>query len=152
MLCNTLGEIYLLGYIALSGSVPGWKFHYSKGHLQKVSEIRSRHKANKISTDDKLKAHFAQSHAAKMIWAYKPRYFINPSFREQLNLLIKLLNSDYQWESTIAFMIPRDPAFVADDDSSLFAAGVDNTAAESWAKKHHTHLSSRKPIYASKLL
>eukprot|EP00957_Ditylum_brightwellii_P205358 15343522-Ditylum_brightwellii.AAC.1 len=37
-------------------------------------------KANRINSDDDLNAYFTQIHAAKMIWAYKKRYFINPSF------------------------------------------------------------------------
>jgi len=80
-------------------------------------------KAERLTSDDDLKAHFALSHKAKMIWSYSKRYFINPSFRENLNILLKLLKSDYQWETPIAFLIPRDPDFTADGDSSLIAAG-----------------------------
>eukprot|EP00957_Ditylum_brightwellii_P006805 515821-Ditylum_brightwellii.AAC.1 len=67
-----------------------------------------------------------------MIWAYKKRYFINLSIRKNLNLLIKLLKSDYPWKLPIAFMIPMDPEFVADGDSSLFAAGGFSTQLQFW--------------------
>ena len=94
-----------------------------KATSKRFQKLEACIKANRTTSDDDLKAHFAQSHAAKMIWAYKKRYFINPSFRENLNLLIKILKSDYKWESPIAFLIPKDPDFVADDDSSLFKTG-----------------------------
>eukprot|EP00957_Ditylum_brightwellii_P102131 7785745-Ditylum_brightwellii.AAC.1 len=32
--------------------------------------------SKKISSDDELKAHFAQFHAAKMIWPYSKRYLL----------------------------------------------------------------------------
>eukprot|EP00957_Ditylum_brightwellii_P154132 11729881-Ditylum_brightwellii.AAC.1 len=47
-------------------------------------------KAERISSDDELRAHFAQS---------------------------------YKWETPIALLIPRDPDFTADGDSSLIPAG-----------------------------
>eukprot|EP00957_Ditylum_brightwellii_P024673 1864344-Ditylum_brightwellii.AAC.1 len=103
-----------------------------KANSKRFQKFKACIKANRINTDDDLKAHFAQIHAAKMIQTYKKRCFINPSFRENLKLLIKLLKSDYPWESPIAFMIPRDPNFVADGDSSLFAAGGFSTQLQLW--------------------
>eukprot|EP00957_Ditylum_brightwellii_P156031 11876186-Ditylum_brightwellii.AAC.1 len=44
-------------------------------------------KGERIFSDDELKAHFAQSHKAKMIWLYSKKYFINLPFRENLNIL-----------------------------------------------------------------
>ena len=46
--------------------------------------------------------------------------------------MIKLLKSDYKWESHIAFLIPRDPDFVADGDVSQFAAGGFSTKLQFW--------------------
>eukprot|EP00957_Ditylum_brightwellii_P095514 7275597-Ditylum_brightwellii.AAC.1 len=71
-------------------------------------------KSKKISSGDELKAHFAQSHVAKMIWSHSNRYFTNPSFRENLKILLKFLKSDYKWETPIAFLILRDPDVIAD--------------------------------------
>eukprot|EP00957_Ditylum_brightwellii_P143882 10964008-Ditylum_brightwellii.AAC.1 len=59
-----------------------------------------------------------------MIWSYSKRYFINPSLKENLSILLKLLKSDYKWEPPIVFLIPRYPDFTADGDSSLVAAGA----------------------------
>eukprot|EP00957_Ditylum_brightwellii_P106187 8100910-Ditylum_brightwellii.AAC.1 len=85
-----------------------------------------------MSIDNKFKSHFAQSHTAKMILAHKKRYFINPSFRENLTVLIKLLNSDYSWESPIVFMIPRDPDLVTGIDSRLYSVGGFSTQVQCW--------------------
>eukprot|EP00957_Ditylum_brightwellii_P006710 509573-Ditylum_brightwellii.AAC.1 len=51
---------------------------------------------------------------------------------ENLNHLIKLLDSNYPWKSPIAFTTPGDPDFVADDDSSLFAAAGFSTQLQFW--------------------
>eukprot|EP00957_Ditylum_brightwellii_P071134 5407058-Ditylum_brightwellii.AAC.1 len=57
-------------------------------------------KSKKVSSDDELKAHFAQSHATKMIWSKSKRLSMG---------------------APIAFLIPRDLDFTADSDSSLIA-------------------------------
>eukprot|EP00957_Ditylum_brightwellii_P159307 12126368-Ditylum_brightwellii.AAC.1 len=67
-----------------------------------------------------------------MIWSYSRRYFINPSFRGNLNILLKLLKSTYQWETPIAFLIPREPDFTSDGDSSLTAAGGYSLQLKFW--------------------
>eukprot|EP00957_Ditylum_brightwellii_P145903 11110472-Ditylum_brightwellii.AAC.1 len=89
-------------------------------------------KSKKISSDDELKAHFAQHHAAKMTWSYSKSYFINTAFRENLNILLKLLKSDYKWETPIAFLIPRDPDFTLDGESSIIAAGGNSLQLKFW--------------------
>eukprot|EP00957_Ditylum_brightwellii_P036747 2782893-Ditylum_brightwellii.AAC.1 len=43
-----------------------------------------------------------------------------------------MLNSDYKWETPIAFLIPRDPDFTADGDSSLVAAGGYSLQLNCW--------------------
>eukprot|EP00957_Ditylum_brightwellii_P088492 6739625-Ditylum_brightwellii.AAC.1 len=42
-----------------------------KAISKRVRKLEERIKANKINIDDELKSHFAQNHAAKMIWAYE---------------------------------------------------------------------------------
>eukprot|EP00957_Ditylum_brightwellii_P192432 14650623-Ditylum_brightwellii.AAC.1 len=81
-----------------------------------------------------------------MIWSYNKRYFINPSFRENLNILIKLLKSDYKWETPIASLIPRDPDFTSDGDSSLTAAGGYSLQLKFWL-----HLEWPDDIQASSI-
>eukprot|EP00957_Ditylum_brightwellii_P210647 15365213-Ditylum_brightwellii.AAC.2 len=49
--------------------LPG-NFIALKATSKRFQKLEECIKANKINIDDELKAHFAQSHAAKEIWAY----------------------------------------------------------------------------------
>ena len=82
--------------------------------------------ANDVSDDSisVLRRKFALSKLAKAIWNSKAKCFINKSLREEINLLIQIIqDQSIKWSHSIAHMIPRTPDFQAWGDASLHAAG-----------------------------
>eukprot|EP00957_Ditylum_brightwellii_P178325 13581927-Ditylum_brightwellii.AAC.1 len=59
-----------------------------------------------------------------MIWSYRKRRFINPSFRENLNVLLKLLKSDYNRRLPLPFSFQETQISQQMNGSKRFKPGA----------------------------
>ena len=77
---------------------------------------------------------YAMKQAAKMINNHKVVYHINETMREELNLFAESLSAstNIEFETPIAFIIPRTPSASIFGDSSLLACGGYSLALQFW--------------------
>ena len=120
-------------FVALKGNVTTLK-KQSRTFKGLLNEIERK----KISTEDVLKGNFALSKAAKKVWNFSKRYFLLPTMKSAMRLLLFVLeNPDrYKWETPITHLVERDPDFITLGDASLDAGGGYSMDLKFWWQIH----------------
>ena len=78
---------------------------------------------------------FAQGEAAREVHGCKKTHFINTTMREELHLIIRVLESrrvKHRFRTPIAHLVRRDPSATAWSDSCLYAAGGYSVDMKFW--------------------
>ena len=78
---------------------------------------------------------FAQGEAARGVHGCKKTHFINTTMREELHLIIQVLESrrvKHRFRTPIAHLVRRDPSTTAWSDSCLYAAGGYSVNMKFW--------------------
>ena len=80
------------------------------------------------------KALFAQAKIERLVWSKKDKYFIIPTMKAEIKLLIHLLENPktYRWESPIAHRAEKDPDSTTYGDACLYGGGGFSTDLGFW--------------------
>ena len=113
-----------------------------------VNQIQKKQFNGKVS-DIAKQMSFAMKTTAKMVNMNKAFYKVNETMREELDFIRQALHEDsgINFETPIAFLIPRTPTGLAFGDSSLTGCGGYSTEFKFW-----WHLAFPEEILAKTLL